>query len=225
MIFVSGCGSTLPWSVHMERVLVLLRMCLKVNKYLFASGSAMLGLVFLSASNFDRTVYFTNDELIQGKYFIEKSTGDIYTYHSDTKQWHPKANAGIHNNKAAQEFQKLGKYVLKAPIYRPFKNLEIYTSKSNERVVYVKSTHINHYAFEKLEKSKFVATSSSKWDVHSFTFPSEERAFKVLAESDRGPVVIEYGSYALATYFDISQSYLSSVQILRNFIKTTIEKI
>lgn len=85
MIFISGQGSTLPWSPQMEKILVLLRMCLKVNKYLFACGSAMLSLVFLSASNFDRTVYFTNDELNQAKYFIEKSTGDIYSYHSDTK--------------------------------------------------------------------------------------------------------------------------------------------
>lgn len=85
----------------MEKVLVLLRMCLKVNKYLFACGSAMLSLVFLSASNIDRTVYFTNDELDQSKFFIEKSTGDIYSFHTYAKQWQPKANAGIHNNKAA----------------------------------------------------------------------------------------------------------------------------
>ena len=43
----------------MERILRLLRMCLKVNKYCFASGSAMLSLVFISALNFDRTIYFT----------------------------------------------------------------------------------------------------------------------------------------------------------------------
>lgn len=56
MVFISGCGTILPWSPYMERILVLLRMCLRVKKYMFASGSAMQGLVFLSASNFDRTV-------------------------------------------------------------------------------------------------------------------------------------------------------------------------
>jgi hypothetical protein len=58
MVFVSGCGTILPWSPFMERVLVLLRMCLRVKKCLFASGSAMQCLVFLSASNFDRTVSY-----------------------------------------------------------------------------------------------------------------------------------------------------------------------
>lgn len=71
-------------------------------------------------------------------------------------------------------------------------------------MVYLKSNHINHYAFEGIEKTKFVACSSSKWDVHTFSFPSADRAFQVLAEGDRGPVVIEYGSYLLATYFDIN---------------------
>ena len=71
----------------MEKILVLQRMCIKVNKYLFACGCGMMGLVFLSASNFDRTVYFTNDGLNPQKYFIEKSTGDIFLYHPETETW------------------------------------------------------------------------------------------------------------------------------------------
>ncbi|KAM3127316.1 hypothetical protein pb186bvf_020569 [Paramecium bursaria] len=221
MVFVSGCGSLLPWSPQMERILVLLRMCLKVNKYCFASGSAMLSLVFISASNFDRTVYFTRN-LSPNKYFIEKSTGDIYNYHTDHKSWQPRGNAGIHNTKAAQEFQTLGKYVLKAPVYRPTKFIdktsEVFTSKSNELVVYPRTAHLSHYAFENVQ-SRFVATSASKWDIHTFSFASADRAFK------RGPVVIEYGPYCLGTYFDISIQYAPTVQIMKNFIRETVQKI
>ncbi|CAK68983.1 unnamed protein product (macronuclear) [Paramecium tetraurelia] len=225
IIFVAGSGTTLPWSQQMEKILVLQRMCIKINKYLFACGCGMMGLVFLSASNFDRTVYFTNDELHPQKYFIEKSTGDIFVYHPDTKTWQPKSNAGLHNNKAAQEFQTLGKYILKAPIYRPFKNIEVYASKTNEIIVHIKSSHVNHYIFEGVKSQSFVATTSSKWDVHSFSFPSIERAFTILAESDRGPIIIEYGSYIIATLFDISLNYEATTQIIGNFIKTTVDKI
>ncbi|KAM3140606.1 hypothetical protein pb186bvf_007204 [Paramecium bursaria] len=57
------------------------------------------------------------------------------------------------------------------------------------------------------------------------SFASADRAFKVLAESDRGPVVIEYGSYCLGTYFDISIQYAPTVQIMKNFIRETVQKI
>ena len=68
----------------------------------------MLSLVFISVSHFDRTVY-----LSRNINFIENSTGDSYNYHTDHKSWKPRGNAGIHNTKAAKEFQTLGKYVLK----------------------------------------------------------------------------------------------------------------
>jgi hypothetical protein len=92
-------------------------------------------------------------------------------------------------------------------------------------VVYVKATYVQHYAFSGLEKSQFLTISHSKWDVHSFSFPSAERAFTVLAESDRGPVVIEYGSYILGTFFEIHSTYPSTLTILKNYISITMEKI
>lgn len=61
--------------------------------------------------------------------------------------------------------------------------------------------------------------------MHSFSFPTIERAFTILAESDRGPIIIEYGSYIVATLFDISAKYEATTQILANFIKSTVNKI
>lgn len=60
MVFVAACSTLLPWDPYLERVLVLLRMCLKTKKYSFVYGSAFQALVFLSASNFERTVYMLN---------------------------------------------------------------------------------------------------------------------------------------------------------------------
>jgi hypothetical protein len=91
--------------------------------------------------------------------------------------------------------------------------------------VYIKNEHINHYAFIGLERSKFVACTESKWDIHSFAFTSSTRTFRVLAESDRGPVIIEYGTYILATLFDIDSKYQETLVPLKNFIKTTTQKV
>jgi hypothetical protein len=57
------------------------------------------------------------------EYFLDSVTGDIYgVWHDpDSREltWHPVANAGIHYRRAAEEFNSIGKYVIKAPVYRP----------------------------------------------------------------------------------------------------------
>jgi len=71
MILVSGDTSMLPWSPSAykvrfsliislflrNKVVALIKMCLRVNKYLFACGSAMEILVFLSASNLENVIF------------------------------------------------------------------------------------------------------------------------------------------------------------------------
>lgn len=92
-------------------------------------------------------------------------------------------------------------------------------------MVYIKNEHINHYAFAGVEHHKFLASTESKWDVHTFAFTSSYRTFRVLAESDKGPVVIEYGSHILAVLFDIDQKYIETLATLKNFIKAATEKV
>jgi hypothetical protein len=57
----------------------------------------------------------------------------------------------------------------------------VFVSKTNEVVVYIKTEHLNHYAFQGISKCKFISSTEAKWDVHTFTFTSPERAFRVLA--------------------------------------------
>lgn len=58
MIFIIGSQSVLPWQKGAGKLLVLLRMCLKVKKILFASGFAMQCLMFLAASNMQTVILF-----------------------------------------------------------------------------------------------------------------------------------------------------------------------
>lgn len=46
IIFMTGCGSTLPWSPHMQNILILLRMCMKFKKFssVFMEGICLLVL-------------------------------------------------------------------------------------------------------------------------------------------------------------------------------------
>ncbi|CAD8107208.1 unnamed protein product [Paramecium primaurelia] len=51
LIFFEGDANLRPWSPNAYKYLILLRMCMRSNKILFASSFAMQGLVFLIASN------------------------------------------------------------------------------------------------------------------------------------------------------------------------------
>lgn len=97
----------------------------------------MQGLVYLAASNFQKPYNVINgagngstiSSLIKmnldpktitpSDVFIDNVTGDIYFFNFQSQRWVPKGNAGIHSHKAAQEFQTLGQFILKAPVYRP----------------------------------------------------------------------------------------------------------
>lgn len=60
LIFIIGDSFTRPWTPRMIKILILLRMCLRVRKLLFASGFAMQALVYLSASNIERPINLLN---------------------------------------------------------------------------------------------------------------------------------------------------------------------
>ena len=63
-------------------------------------------------------------------YFLDNVTGDLYTFSYETGEWQTKGNAGIHYRRAAEEFKTVGKYILKAPVYKPhsFKDVSVETS-------------------------------------------------------------------------------------------------
>ncbi len=60
-------------------------------------------------------------------------------------------NVGLHNHKSAQEYQQVGKFILKAPVYRPKIDIKysnnVVVAKLTERVVYINKVYLNHYSF------------------------------------------------------------------------------
>ena len=120
-MFVDGDANILPWYERARKFLILVRMCKKTKKLLFACSFAMQMLVFLCATNlyitkvvngggkgspkteFGRIDKKTLKELVFGDVFIDSTTGDVYGYDSQKSEFYPIANVGIHNHKAAQE--------------------------------------------------------------------------------------------------------------------------
>jgi hypothetical protein len=60
LIFISGDPFQLPWLKSNRKVLLLIRMCLKTKKNLFAASFAFMSYIYLCATNFDNDINIIN---------------------------------------------------------------------------------------------------------------------------------------------------------------------
>lgn len=223
-------------------------MAFRVSKLVFTSSFATLALVYLSASNIEYNIRIINGNnggrlpeikklqkhcvIKQNDYFLDNTSGDLYSFNYESSEWMPKTNVGLHYRKAAQEFQSIGKYILKAPVYKPrdssMGGQSLHKNKSNETITSVKKVYYHHWAFQDVA-SKFLSPLENNWDIHTFSFTNKDKVeglgewmsrvqqFVVLAESDEGPSVLEFKCF-LSTVFEIDQKYGETLKIINNFI-------
>jgi len=238
-VIISGDQHNLPWNPSNFQVLTLLRMCLRVKKCLFAAGFAMQALVYLSASGLDYPIEIINGNGKGGKigemgtlklrrenirahdYFLDNVTGDLYHFQPESNEWGPLCNIGLHYSKTAQEVHTIGKYVIQTPIYRPKKSIHNngtvdILDENIETKCFLKKIFLTHWLFINCDM-EFVVSYRGRWEVHSFSFTNKEKTFEVLAESEGGPLVIEYPRI-IGVKFPINKRYKETYQMLKNFI-------
>ena len=121
MVFIDGDSTILPWFPKARKFLIMLRMCKKTEKVMFACSFAMQMFAFLCATNiyinqivngagrgssvaaFKAVSKGVLSRLEYGDLFLDSATGDIYGYDMAKQEFYPIANAAIHNHKSAQE--------------------------------------------------------------------------------------------------------------------------
>ncbi|CAD8187463.1 unnamed protein product [Paramecium pentaurelia] len=244
LIFFEGDANLRPWSPNAYKFLILLRMCMRSNKILFASSFAMQGLVFLIASNIECQISIINglngsqlgdlskikksmNEIRMSDYFLDNVTGDLYSFNYDTGEWVGKGNAGLHSRRAAEEFKTIGKYIVKAPQYKVQRMKEIdqlYVSKENEVVCSLRKNSMHNYLFYDLP-FEFVVPFKNSWDVHPFNFVNPKKTFQTMADCEKGPLVICISDNIVATQFSIRTKYKDTIQMLRNFMGYQLTKL
>ncbi len=102
----------------------------------------------------------------------------------------------------------------------------LYASKLSESKCCIKKQYYTHWLFEKV-RSQFLVENKSSWDTHPVNITNVavvHQNYKVLAESERGPVIIEHLN-TIACQFYVSNQYPESVKILENYIKKKIKDI
>lgn len=219
-------------------------MCLLTQKNVFATSCAMQCFIYLCASNFEKPINVINGlegsriedfyrlktetmNLTSRDLFLDNVTGDFYLYSESSGQWLPIANAGLHSNRAVQVFNSIGKYMIKAPIYKPQPRLDkygLFLQRNYENFCFLKKIHIQHWLLQDVE-IEFVVATRNTWDIHPFNFVNPKRTFLTLGEGPRGPMIIEIGCNIIATQFTIEEEYPETMKIFSNFIKAKLKDI
>jgi len=244
LICVAGDVNLLPWQKSAEKVLILIKMCLRVKKWLFAVGFGMNALIYLSASNIEKPIRVINGNGRGGKladlntldfntmnlgysdYFLDHVTGDLYAYKHEYEEWIPFTNVGLHYQRAANEYNSIGKYVVNAPVYRAKTQTaanEINLIESSETICRLKKHEYHHWLLADINP-EFVVATKSRWEVHPFSFLDSGKIFSILAESKTGPMIIEYKNI-VGVQFDIQKRYPGTIQVLKNFLQLKLRTL
>lgn len=165
-------------------------------------------------------------ELSPSDFFMDHVTGDLYAYNHEYEEWTAVTNIGLHYQRAAHEYNTIGKYVVKAPVYHPksFNSANQFNfTESTETLCILKKHEYGHWLFEDVSP-EFVVSWRTHWEVHSFGFPDPSKVFSILAESKVGPMIIEY-PHIIGVQFDIQKRYPDSLKILKNFLMVKLRKL
>lgn len=181
MVFIDGDPNILPWfskarKVSATQFLILIRMCKRTGKVMFASSFAMQMFTFLCSTNIfvnrivngngkgSLTSAFTTvpktarNKLEYGDLFLDNATGDLYGYDVAKEEFYPIANCSLHSHKAAQEdgtphSAKARSSMLKSFRYQPqnFDSVDrVYISQMNETSCRVLKQYIQHWLSDRI---------------------------------------------------------------------------
>jgi len=246
MIFINGDPRIAPWGRRVEQLLILLRMCIKTNKPVFATGLGFFCLVMLCATDIEKGSFnIVNghgygsklDEI--GKeiklkkvieehdIFLDNMTGDFYRYNYETREWVPKGNMGMHKRIFSEDSGSLGKFIVNSTTYKAkvHDDDKLFVTHKDEGVIYLRKTYIHHWTVDGCP-NKFLVMNDSPFEVHPFNFRNPNKTFEIVAETTSGPQVIVFsGESILATQFLLNKNYPATLIPLQNFIRMKMSQI
>ena len=237
IVIIDGYEKYAPWDQRSYTLCEFIKLCKITNKTLYAGGVGFEILIYYLATGSLNEYNFVNakgqiksleemsmapkkflKELKNNEIFLDYVTGDILEYKSD-ETWVPIKNIGMHKQLTAEKYMPRGKFVLKECFRgKDFvKNLNAFSTAYDEIKVKITKQYFHHYLFENLPL-EFIASTSMTWFPHFFNVLNQTYQFKILCESEKGPVVIEHKN-STGVLFHIIDKYQDSVHFMENFIK------
>ena len=243
IVIIDGYEKYAPWTNKSFILCEFIKLCKMTNKILYAGGVALEILIYYLATGSLNEYNFVNakgqikalEEMtaIPNKYkkelknndnFLDFVTGDILEY-KNNESWIPIKNIGLHKQMVAEKYMNRGKFVLpynfKGKDY--IKNENAFVTVCNEIKVRITRHYLQHYLVDKLPL-EFIAVTSLTWFPHFFNVNNQALQFKVLCESDKGPIVIEHQN-STGVLFHINEKYQETVIFMENFIRNKFNEV
>ena len=243
IIMIDGYEKYVPWGDKSSLLCEFIKLCKISNKILYAGGVALEILIYYLATGALNEYNFINSKgqiksleemvSIPNKYmkqiknndiFLDYVTGDILEY-KNNETWVPLKNIGLHKQLTAEKYMNRGKFVLpyrfKGKDY--IKNIDAFVTTCNEIKVKITRQYLYHFLLDNLPL-EFIATTSLTWFPHFFNVTNKSFQFKVICESDKGPVVIEHEN-STGVLFHPNEKYKETVIFLENFIRNKFNEV
>ena len=243
IVIIDGYEKYAPWGNKSFILCEFIKLCKMTNKILYAGGVALEILIYYLATGTLNEYNFVNctgqikalEELakIPPKYakeiknndnFLDYVTGDILEYKYN-KAWVPIKNIGLHKQMTAEKYMNRGKFVLpyKFKGKDSIRNEFAFATICNEIKVNITRQYLYHFLVENLPL-EFIVNTSLTWFPHFFNVSNLSLQFKVICESEEGPVVIEHQN-SIGVLFHINEKYKDTVTFMENFIRNKFNEV
>ena len=243
MVIIDGYEKYAPWGNKSFILCEFIKLCKITNKILYAGGVALEILIYYLSTGSLNEYNFVNStgqikaleemvtlpkkyvkELKNNDMFLDFVTGDILEY-KNNKTWVPIKNIGLHKQLTAEKYMNRGKFVLPYNFKGKdtIKNEFAFVTICNEIKVKITRQYLHHCLVENLPL-EFIAITSLTWFPHFINVNNKELQFKVICESQKGPVVIEHQN-STGVLFHISDKYQGTVIFLENFIRNKFNEV
>lgn len=103
------------------------------------------------------------------------------------------------------------------------RSYEIYKSTRMDSICHIKREFVNYYLFAGVE-NPILVTNNSTWIPHPFVALSENRRFKILAESEDKYQIVELGNI-LGLMFEFNTENHNHRWLVRNYVRRMIDKL
>jgi len=161
--------------------------------------------------------------------FLDYTTGDYYSFKSDTKEWRAEGNVSLHYTKKAALTSPIASFLKSTKTYRP-KSLpelyQLYRSRKDETICTTRKQYLHHWLFEGIPP-EYMALNDNSWDIHPVNLThvrSVKRNYTILSDCDRGPAIVEHLN-TIGMQCNVSKQYPQTNIILKNFVRHKLLEI
>lgn len=164
---------------------------------------------------------------------LDTKSGDFFVYGSKERCWIPKGNTGLvsHSSDHARDYgakTNSARAGTKPAAHHRGSGSELsrqlYLSKRGETKCCIRLELASHALFTGCSHREFLVNCKSKWDLDEVIAATGSNRYRVLLDSSRGPMLIEFGN-CIGSHFSISKEYPESVRLLRNFVLAKYEEL